>query len=178
MKKRSIMLGSVVILAVLLVVGGTMAWFTAESEPITNTFIAGTVEINLVDEFDEEEASNVNPGDIYEKIVYVENIGSKRAFIRIQLTPEFDPQLPIEGIVDYPILNGWIEHDGWYYYPFEVEPEESTPNLIEEVIFAGAEMDNQYQGATFNLTVVAEAIQVTNGAALDLWGVDPLELGN
>ena len=32
MKKRSIMLGSVVILAVLLVVGGTMAWFTSRSK--------------------------------------------------------------------------------------------------------------------------------------------------
>lgn len=177
MKKRSLMLGSAVVLAVLLVVGGTMAWFTAESDPVTNTFLAGTVEINLVDDFNEEEAGNVNPGDSYDKVVYVQNIGTKAAFIRVQLTPAFDdPQLAIEGIVEYPILNGWVEHDGWYYYPLEVDPEGQTLNLIEEVSFAGAEMGNEYQGATFTLTVVAEAIQVTNGAAEDLWGVDPLDL--
>ena len=68
MKKRSIMLGSVVILAVLLVVGGTMAWFTAEAKPVVNTFKAGTVDINLIDEFPENGIENVNPGDTHSKV--------------------------------------------------------------------------------------------------------------
>ena len=38
MKKRNIMLGSAVLLAVLLVAGGTMAWFTADAN-IENEFI-------------------------------------------------------------------------------------------------------------------------------------------
>ena len=66
--------------------------------------------------------------------------------------------------------------DGWYYFPFIVQPGDVTDNLIEFVEFAGQAMGNEYQGATFTLTVEAEAIQVTNGAALDEWGVDPLGL--
>ncbi|HRC54029.1 MAG TPA: SipW-dependent-type signal peptide-containing protein, partial [Bacillota bacterium] len=49
MKKRNLVLGSIVVLAALLIVGGTMAWFTAEADPVTNTFTAGTVEIELHD---------------------------------------------------------------------------------------------------------------------------------
>ncbi len=178
MKKRSIMLGSAVILAVLLVVGGTMAWFTAEADPVINTFIAGTVDISINDEFDEELAGNVNPGDTYDKIVSVTNDGSKRAYIRVKLTPLFDPELSTD-VVTFPILADWTElqPDGYYYYKYIVQPGATTTNIIEEVIFAGQEMNNDYQGATFTLTVEAEAIQATNGAINDQWGIDPAALG-
>lgn len=208
MKKRNIMIGSVVLLAVLLVVGGTMAWFTDTADPVFNKFTAGTVEIVLHDKtLDKDENGeyvlddneepieinfppngfiNVNPGDEYDKIVYVENTGSKRVFVRIQLIPywEDDLALEIEGVpmAEYPILNGWTlveEPTGefWYYYPEEVLPGQFTLPIIDKVEFAGAEMTNNYQGKLFTLEVRAEAIQVTNGAALDLWGVDPLTLG-
>lgn len=192
MKKRNMMLVSVAILSVLLVVGGTMAWFTATSPEVVNTFNAGTLKIQLNDKTKGLEGAlvdfpvngfvNVNPGDKYDKIVSVTNTGSKRAFIRVKLTPEFTGEFdegftPDLNLVTYPILNGWILHaDGWYYYPQEVVANATTLNLIEEVKFAGAGMGNEYQGATFTLKVKAEAIQVTNGAALAEWGVDPLTL--
>lgn len=177
MKKRSIMLGSAVLLAVLLVVGGTMAWFTAEADPVTNTFIAGTVDISINDVFDEDDADNVNPGDTYDKVVSVTNDGTKRAYVRVKLTPLFNPVLSTD-VVDYPILEGWIDgEDGWYYYEDILDPQETTGNIIEEVIFDGAEMDNDYQGATFTLKVEAEAIQATNGAINDQWDIDPADLG-
>lgn len=171
------MLGSVVILAVLLVVGGTMAWFTAEADPVVNSFKAGTVDIVINDTFNTEEAQNVNPGDEYDKIVSVTNTGSKRAYIRVKLTPLFNPVLPT-NVVTYPILANWIDGgDGWYYYKNIVAPGAATANIIEEVIFAGQAMGNQYQDATFTLTVDAEAIQATNGAINDEWGIDPVVLG-
>ena len=185
------MLASAIGLVILLVAGGTMAWFTATAPEATNVFEAGTVAIVLHDktlspneegtameetDFPVAGFTNVNPGDKFDKIVYLENIGSKRAFVRIKLTPSFDGGQDV-SVVTYPILNGWILHtDGWYYYPFEVAAEAFTPHLIEEVIFAGLAMDNGYQGAKFTLKVEAEAIQVTNGAALDQWLVDPLTL--
>lgn len=193
MKKRNIMLGSAILLAVLLVVGGTMAWFTAEADPVFNKFTAGTVKIELHDEttdgvpFPVDGLDNINPGDTKDKIVYVENTGSKRVFVRIQLIPSWSGELDLEidGIpmAEYPIINGWTlveEPTGefWYYYPEEVLPGDFTPTIIEEVVFAGKEMTNNYQGATFTLEVIAQAIQVTNGAALDQWGVDPLTLVN
>lgn len=177
MKKRNIMLGSAVLLAVLLVVGGTMAWFTATAEPVVNSFKAGTVAIKINDTFNTELAQNVNPGDKYDKVVSVTNEGSKRAYIRVKLTPLFSGQQDT-SVVTYPTLANWVLHtDGWYYYKNIVLPQADTSNLIEKVLFAGAAMGNGYQGATFTLTVEAEAIQATNGAINDQWGVDPVALG-
>jgi len=200
MNKKNLLIGSALVLAALLVVGGTMAWFTAAAGPVTNTFTAGTVEIELHDVqmdngeellFPENGIGKVNPGDEYEKIVYVENTGTKAIYVRVKLTPAWtkgESSLPLQvGSVDmatFPLLNnGWVLHtDGWYYY---TEPlagagdnvaNAVTTHLIEKVKFAGAAMTNDYQGATFTLTVEAQAIQASNGAAEDQWGVDPSTL--
>lgn len=200
MNKKNLLIGSALVLAALLVVGGTMAWFTAAADPIINTFTAGTVEIELHDVqmdngeellFPENGIGKVNPGDEYEKIVYVENTGTKAIYVRVKLTPAWtkgESSLPLQvGSVDmatFPLLNnGWVLHtDGWYYY---TEPlagagdnvaNAVTTHLIEKVKFAGAAMTNDYQDATFTLTVEAQAIQASNGAAEDQWGVDPSDL--
>ena len=202
MNRKNLLIGSALVLAALLVVGGTMAWFTAGAGPVTNTFTAGTVEIKLHDvggydpeqnevQFPGNGISNVNPGDEYLKIVYVENTGSKAIYVRVKLTPEWTKgtgSLPLQvGGVDmatFPIVGtDWVLHtDGYYYYKNPLaggaagESNAVTTHLIEKVIFAGAAMTNDYQGATFTLKVEAEAIQASNGAALDQWGVDPSTL--
>ncbi|HZJ84349.1 MAG TPA: TasA family protein [Syntrophomonadaceae bacterium] len=177
MKKRSIFMVSFA-LAILLVAGGVMAWFTAESDDVINSFQAGTLEIELIDEFDEEAAQNVNPGDSYDKEISVRNDGSKRAYVRIELEALFEEMEDANlDLVSFSASSEkWIYHDGFYYYNEVLEPGQETEKLVEEVIFAGAEMGNEYQGAIFKLIARAEAIQVTNGAALDAWGVDPEDL--
>lgn len=172
MKKRNIMIGSAILLAVMLVAGGTMAWFTAEAK-VENKFKAGTVALKINDTFVMENAQNVNPGDKYDKVVSITNEGTKRAYIRVKLTPLFDNELDT-SVVTYPILENWVLHtDGWYYYKNIVIPGATTTNIIKEVKFAGAAMNNDYQGASFTLTVDAEAIQATNGAISDQWLVTP-----
>ncbi len=176
MKKKRFMLGSAIMLAVLLIAGGTFAWFTANADPVVNEFTAGTIKMNLVDAFCE--ATSVNPGDCYNKVVFVENEGTKRMFVRIKLTPAF-PNMPNADLdlVKFEILNGWVLHtDGYYYYPYEVAPGADTPNIIKRVCFDGPGMGNEYQGSYFTLTVESEAIQVTNDAAAAEWGIDPLTL--
>jgi len=202
MNRKNLLIGSALVLAALLVVGGTMAWFTAAADPVTNKFTAGTVEIELHDVggYDSEQNEvpftpngipNVNPGDEYLKTVYVENTGSKAVYVRVKLTPAWTKgtaslPLDVEGVdmATFPIVGtDWVLHtDGWYYYtePLAGAPADEvnrvTTHLIEQVIFAGAAMTNDYQGATFTLKVEAEAIQASNGAALDQWGVDPSTL--
>ena len=51
--------------------------YKQKQKPVVNTFKAGTVDINLIDEFPENGIENVNPGDTHSKVVRVENIGSK-----------------------------------------------------------------------------------------------------
>ena len=160
-------------LAALLIVGGTMAWFTASADPVGNEFVAGTVEIELIDEFDEEKAQNVNPGDCYDKEISVKNTGTKRAYVRVHLVEKWEgitEGTQTEGVANYVTGENWVAGDeGWYYYKDVLEPDAKTPNLIEEVCFDGETMNNDYQGATFTLTASADAVQATNGAAAASW---------
>lgn len=168
------MMLSVVVLVIALIAGGTMAWFTSEAE-VLNTFTAGEVEITIEEEFDEDAAVNVNPGDTIEKEVYIENTGTKRAYIRVLLEPTWT-------FADDEVLNGWgpasidelhedwfIGTDGNYYYENVLALGATAPSPFGNIVFDGASMDNEYQGAKFELNVIAEAIQVTNGAVEAQW---------
>ena len=194
MNKKNLLIGSALVLAALLVVGGTMAWFTAAADPVTNRFTAGTVEIELHDlTYDDQQnlvsfpqkdgIQNVNPGDDYTKIVYVENTGSKAVYVRVKLTPEwsglpegFEPD--DEVVILGSLGDDWEKHGDWYYYKNPLagavagEANAVTTHLIEKVEFAGPEMTNDYQGATFTLKVEAEAVQASHGAAEDLWELE------
>ena len=175
-----------------------MAWFTASSGPVTNQFTAGTVKIELHDvggygegqseiPFSTNGVVNVNPGDEYMKIVYVENTGSKAVYVRVKLTPQWkkgEVALPLTVgeppvyMATFPLVGDkWVLHtDGWYYYKDPVASGSATQHLIDKVVFAGKAMTNDYQGATFTLEVEAEAIQASHDAAKDYWGIDPSTL--
>ena len=170
MKKRTMMLVVSMTLAVLLIAGGTFAWFTAQADPVVNEFKAGTLLLGVTEVFDEEMAQNVNPGDCYEKIVRLCNEGTKRMFVRVAIDAMFEDELETEGVVSYDIGEGWIDGgDGYYYYQDSVCPGHCTPELITEVCFDGENMDNDYQGKGFTLTITPDAVQATNGAADSVW---------
>lgn len=195
MKKRNLMLGSAILLVVLLVAGGTMAWFTDDVE-VTNTFTAGTVDVDLIEngnlvvgeDFTGLEIENVNPGDTERKEITVKSNGSKRTYVRIKLTPEwilaegksfpegfYDNSLPPAELVG---LNetDWIFADGYYYYKDILATNDITSKLITGVKFDGPTMNNEYQGATFKLKVEVESIQATNNA-YESWGITELPEG-
>lgn len=182
MKKRNMIVGISILLIVLLIGGGTFAWFTAKTEAVTNEFTAGTVEIELIDKFDG--APNVNPGDCYRKEIYVKNTGTKKAYIRIKADAVFDNPALSTSVLRYGIndpinwgpinlLPGWEFKDGYFYYNRIVLPGYHTRPLLESnrVGFDGPSMDDDYQGAKLDIKIQAEAIQATNGAIQAEWGV-------
>lgn len=194
MKKRNIMLGTAIMLAVLLVAGGTMAWFTAEAE-VTNEFTAGTVDIDLLEnevviggEVGGLDIENVNPGDEYDKLIQVKSNGSKRTYVRVKLTPEWAlvsgnsftgnfnaTSLPPAMLVGVNATD-WILDGGYYYYKDILTTGITTNALITGVKFDGPNMGNEYQGSTFKLKVEVEAIQATNNAFTS-WGITSLPAG-
>ncbi len=85
--KKSLLVGMLVFsLAALLVVGGTMAWFT-DNATVTNLFTAGTVEIVSRDGAKDSIIENWNPGDTIDYDVWVKSLGSKQTYVRVMLTP-------------------------------------------------------------------------------------------
>lgn len=175
MKKRTLMIGSVILLVVLLIGGGTFAWFTYTTKPIVNNFQAGTLKYKVIECFDESKAKNVNPGDCFDKWVWFWNTGTKKIYVRVKLTPEFEGGLPVAGVVDYQVPSIWKFKDGYYYYPYPILPGFGI-KMLDKVCFSGPNMTNIYQGKLFTLTVMSEAIQTTNGAPDALWGFDPATL--
>lgn len=185
MKKRSMVLVTSLLLAVLIVAGGTFAWFTASTPTKTNSFQAGKLALKLVDKFDERCAQNVNPGDCYFKQVYVENTGTKRAVVRVKADMAFgDPALST-SVVDVSVNPNWFlkqdsNGDWYYYYRWVLNPGSKTADLINgnKVCFKGCEMGNEYQGQTFEIEVKAEGIQATHQAPWHAgWNVGVYWLG-
>ncbi len=184
--RRSIPIGLLVVsLAALFVVGGTMAWFTHTAEPVINTFTAGTVEIEIVDEY--TEVTNWNPGDTTDKKVSVKSLGTKGAYVRVSLTPvwgsmvedEFAPdqELSTENVV----LNvntgeddDWMLSDGWYYYKKILPAGEETSLLLNSVTLVGESTGNEYQGKILQIIVEAEAVQASNDAYQSVWSLKSL----
>lgn len=181
MRKRKLMLGSAIVLVVLLVAGGTLAWFTATAPEVENKFTAGTVSILLHDIFTEVE--NLNPGDCYDKIVTVENTGSKKAMVRVHertvftgLDPLFVPNM---NVVSYTLHSDWAYDttNNYFYYTKVLDPGATTPPILggNKICFDGALMGNEYQGAQFSIFLEADAIQATNNApTAEGWLYDPL----
>ena len=185
--KRSIPIGLLVVsLVALFVLGGTLAWFTADAkEP--NMFTTGTVDIEIDEKL--EDPNDWAPGITKKKEVSVKNLGSLPVFVRVQLTPVWgsmngedfgeDEELSIDNVIFNVNREDWVESGDWYYYKGVLEPEGETPLLLYSVTLDGSLTDNDYQGKTLKIYVNAEAVQAAPiDAALQAWelGELPFEL--
>lgn len=181
--KKSILVGMLVFsLAALMVVGGTLAWFTSEAE-VTNTFKAGTVEIEVLEKGETEGITNWNPGDTTDYDVWFKSNGSKDTYLRVKLTPVWydgEVEKDIEANnVELTLAGNWenywvLADDGWYYYKNILEEDDETKLLLDEVHLKGKETDNKYQGLTLKIKVEAQAVQASNDAIFDAWELEDL----
>lgn len=83
MKKKILAMCLCVCLAAVAVVGGTLAYFT-DTDAETNVFTTGNVDIDLLEQFDEENAK-LMPGIDIQKEVTVQNLGSEDAYVRVHI---------------------------------------------------------------------------------------------
>ncbi len=175
MKRRTIALGSTILLIALLVVGGTMAWFS-DKEEATNEFTAGTVEIE-VKEHGFVDLGNINPGDDETKNVSIKSKGSKQTYVRVALIPQWDSNnLSIDVVTLNTDTTNWIYQDGWYYYKKILKEGEESNLLLTSVKFH-ENMGDEYQDATFTVKVRAEAVQASHEAYKHVWRIDSLPEG-
>lgn len=184
---RKIVLSLMVISLAFAAIGGaTMAWFTDQVE-LENTFTTGTLIIDAEDQWrgtDGADWLNANPGDCKEKDFTVTNKGSKRMYVRFNFDGAWITPLPNapEGFVadnslvtikpsegDLPY---WTKIDKyWYYNGLLPGDEDCKINFTFLVCLDGPGTGNAYQGASFKIDFTFDAIQVTNEAVNDVWGV-------
>ena len=168
--KKTGMLFLSLLLVIGMVVGGTLAWLSTKSAPITNTFLPTKVTCKVTESFDgiTGEKSNVN----------VENTGDIDAYIRVKLVTYRvnDKKQHIGGTAEIPDFTpgaGWVKKGDYYYYTKPVAPgEQPEISLIDRITLTGS-YDDDADGGKQVIEVMAEAIQSTPAKAVtEAWGED------
>lgn len=176
MDKRILRSLLIIGVAVLLIGGVTMAWFTSETSPINNKFETGTVQVGMTEEFIAPE--NWAPGEKISKNIIIENEGTLESYIRVKLEPLWEDGFSTDNvkISDSTEDSNWVKKNGYYYYKDIVAAGDTVPmNLTIEL--DGAKTGNIYQGKEFTLSVTAYSVQADEGAMSDEWSVSKTEIG-
>ena len=178
--KKTGMLFLSLLLVIGMVVGGTVAWLSTKSAPITNTFLPSHVSCSVAEKFNGTTKSNVN----------VTNTGDIDAFIRVKLVTYRvnDEEQHIGGTAEIPPFTpgtGWVKNGDYYYYTKPVAPGANpAAALINSIDLIDSYTDAD--GGKQVIEVMAEAIQSSPAKAVgESWGVtisenniDPYSTGN
>lgn len=163
--KRSLVLVVSVLVLLLAVAGGTLAWLTANTGPVVNTFTPAQVSCKVTEEFNGETKKNVN----------VENTGNIDAYIRVKLvTYRVNAQNQHIGgtasLPNFTLGTGWVKYGDYYYYTKPVAPKQKPEtNLTDSMTLIGSY--NDADGGKQVIEVMAEAIQSVPEAAVQAaWG--------
>ena len=170
-KRIGILILSLLLIAVA-AIGGTMAYLTAKTPQVVNTFTPAEVTTEITEDFNryvKKEVNVVNKGDI-------------AAYIRVKLVTYRVNEAgnPIGGAAEIPDFTpgtNWVEYKGYYYYTLPVAPGESPEyDLIgDEGIRLknyAVEYPTDPDGGKQVIEVMAEAIQSEPAEAVaDAWGV-------
>lgn len=147
-------------------VGGTLAWLFDSSEKLENNFYVPDAEIEIKENFESNEKTDVG----------VTNIGKTEVYVRVMLVETWrnsDDQVVAEpegAVVTYEMgsSNDWVNSDGYYYYTKPLDVGDTTPNLIDKATCTVPE-----GAALMDLEVVAQAIQsIPTDAVEEAWGVE------
>ena len=174
MKKKIITISAVAALALALLVGGTLAYFT-DTDKADNEFTVGNVEIELVEPkwagSGSGDAPEVYPGEALAKDPTVNNVGDNPCFVRVKveglncLAPAGEIGLRYKYADGYNTTD-WTFKDGYYYYnkvvgadyqyTTEGMKKETTP-LFDQIVMP-TDLTNGYDGE-YDIQITAEAVQ-------------------
>ena len=165
------------IFAASLVIGITVAYFN-DSAAVSPDITAGTVIIDLRETFNPP--TNWQAGESTPKQIFIDNKGSKRAYIRVRVAGVWqlggeDTALDINNVQVTNSSSDWIESGGYYYYKHVLNAGATSVPLNLSVKLLS--MNDKYVNHTFMLKAYSQAVQASNGAYKDVWGLSSLPPG-
>lgn len=174
--KKAVITAVAVTLALCLAVGGTLAYLTAKTDSITNTFTAGSVDITLAET---KSDFKMVPGNVIEKDPKVTvDADSENCWLFVQVKAE-----SVADYLEYSIDSAWTELQAGVYY-IDVDTAEEKGEAIS--VLAGDKVtvktsvtkemldDVQDEKVTPKLTFKAFAVQKDNVAsATAAWEIVP-----
>lgn len=188
MKRRKIFL-TAIILALVLLIGGMLAYFT-DSENTTNEFTLGEVDISLSEpSWTGSQGSPVEilPGQTVAKDPTVTNDGASDVYAFAQVvfpyasvTTEGSSQASAQELYSYSINDEWVEvgsavidatnHTSTHLYAYVGDPAESpmkalssgdsTATVFDNVTLKNVTNPTELSGISLDIDVTAEGIQV------------------
>ena len=168
--KRSFVLVASVLVLLLAVAGGTLAWLTANTGPVVNTFTPAHVTCDVEETFNGTTKENVsikNAGDIpaYIRATYVVNWLDSAGNIVTSVPEGYSYELQENP------NNTWTKgKDGYFYYLTPVAPKDSTHGSLLNCTVTCPE-NPEYR---LSVEILATAIQSTPAKAVtEAWGATP-----
>ena len=174
MYRRMLVLVLSLTLLILVAVAGTLTWLQAQTEPITNTFVAGDIKLRLTDTTG---SYKMVPGvAINEEIKVTVEAGSEACYvyIKVEKSQNFDTFLANE------LEEGWVALDnsypGIYYRKVDASTADQPFNvLLNNMLTTKSEITKAQLNALTDetypkLIVTAYAVQqAAMDNALDAW---------
>lgn len=171
-KRKILALALTLCMAAILIVGGTLAYFT-DTERKDNVFTVGNVDITLTepnwDANGSEDAPEAYPGEALAKDPTVTNTGKNPCFVRIKVEgwEVLGANNKITYRTDYKddvLGDNWVLHtDGYFYYNEVLAVGDETDALFDQIVIPTS-VTNGFDG-NYDLVVTAEAVQAQGARA-------------
>ena len=169
MKKKSVII--LIVLLLVTIISVTYAYIVRETNT-SSVITFGSLKMELIEttikEGEEVRITNNDDMDIsntntVSRIVKVKNIGNHPMFVRISLNikgkTKNKEEIDTENLVSIDIKDGWTYKDGYYYYNKILNPNETTSDLMNEIVFNNSYLVQNYKNSKFSLDIKAEAVQ-------------------
>ena len=170
--KRNLILAASLLLLITVVVSGTVAWITSNTDNVVNEFTLTSVPNEVVEKFDGNTKTEVKI-----KNTSVDVPAYIRASVVINWVNPDNPsevagEVPVER-TDYDItwtMKDWVKgSDGYYYYTKSVDPGDTTDELFTDC----APVANKTPaGYALSVEILGESVQAVPAQAVkEAWGV-------
>lgn len=168
MKKRTLIILVALVAVFGMAVGGTIAWLTDQTEPITNTFTVGNINIELKETTTE---FKMVPGVTIAKDPEITvRSGSEACYLFVKV----EKSKNLDDFIDYTMATGWIELEGAngvYYRVVDATNSDTTFSVLEgdrvtcKDSVTKEMMDDLTEATRPTLTFTAYAVQQSGSAS-------------
>lgn len=179
MKKKTLALVLALTLLVAGVVGGTLAWLTATTSEVTNTFTVGDIELKLEEtknlDKDGKWTAQIIPGYSYEKDPKVTINAGVESYLFVEVTASANLSDYVTYTSTLTEANGWTQGTGdagdgvptnvWYRTVPGDNADHSWYLIDNNTVTISSTLDNEAltNATEMTLTYKAYAIQKSNG---------------
>lgn len=106
MKKKALLCAVAVVLVLCCAIGGTLAWLTAKTDPVKNTFTVGDINIELAETLRDYKMVPGNTIDKDPKVTVEAGSEACWLFVKVEKSANLD------SFISYTIVEGWTALDG------------------------------------------------------------------